>query len=127
MRVNYIDQIDCLEGLRAVPDNSVDLVLTDPPYGISYASCRKKVAEPKVPAARLIHPNEKPVALLQNLIETATAPGSTVLDPFMGSGTTAEACLRTGRNYIGFELDPKYHAIAQRRIADAVDELLAAN
>jgi site-specific DNA-methyltransferase (adenine-specific) len=47
-----------------------------------------------------------------------------VLDTFMGSGTTAVACLKTGRNYIGFELDEKYHAIAQQRIADTVDELM---
>ena len=43
----------------------------------------------------------------------------------MGSGTTAVACLRTGRNYIGFELDEKYHAIAMQRVADTVDEIMA--
>ena len=48
-----------------------------------------------------------------------------MLDPFMGSGTTAVACLKTGRNYIGFELDEGYHAIAQKRVADTVDELMA--
>lgn len=218
MRLNYIDNIDCLEGMKAIPDGSVDLVVTDPPYGINYASARKKdksrrlggilndktpflsFIEPalgklkptgamfiftrwdvqqdfidevqscggrvknvliwdkgvhsmgdlrasygskyesilfipgrefrfpgkrpqdiipvaKVPAAKLVHPNEKPAALIARLIEDTTAPGAVVLDPFMGSGTTAVACVRTGRNYIGSELDAKYHAIAQQRVA----------
>lgn len=58
------------------------------------------------------------------MIEDSSEPGDTVLDTFMGSGTTAVACLRTGRNYIGFELDEKYHAIAMQRVADEVDKLL---
>ena len=58
-------------------------------------------------------------------IEDSSEPGDTVLDTFMGSGTTAVACLRTGRNYIGFELDEKYHAIAMQRVADTVDEIMA--
>ena len=47
-----------------------------------------------------------------------------LLDTFMGLRATAVACLRTGRNYIGFELDEKYHAIAQQRTAEAIDRLL---
>lgn len=226
MRLNYIDNRDCLEGLKDVPDKSVDLIVTDPPYGINYKSGRIKdksrrlggilndqspfltfikpameklkptgamfiftrwdvqqafidavtsnggrvknviiwdkgahsmgdlmaaygskyesilfapgsefrfpgkrpqdiVAVPKVPAAKLVHPNEKPVALIERLIIDASRTGATVLDAFMGSGTTAAACIRTGRNFIGFELDERYHAIAQQRIADTVDELLA--
>ena len=46
-------------------------------------------------------------------------PGETVLDPFMGSGTTGVACVKTGRNFIGMEIDPTYFAIAEKRIADA--------
>ena len=60
------------------------------------------------------------------MIEDSSDPGAVVLDTFMGSGTTAVACLRTGRSFIGFELDEKYHAIAQGRIAEAVDALLEA-
>lgn len=51
-------------------------------------------------------------------IQDSTDPGAVVLDTFMGSGSTAVACLRTGRNYIGFELDEKYHAIATGRVAE---------
>lgn len=67
---------------------------------------------------RKVHPTEKPVDLMQILVENSTQVGDVVLDPFMGSGTTAVACLKTGRNYIGFELDEKYHAIAMQRIAN---------
>lgn len=44
---------------------------------------------------------------------------ATVLDPFMGSGTTGVACVQTGRKFIGVEIDPTYYAIAERRIAEA--------
>ena len=44
---------------------------------------------------------------------------STILDPFMGSGTTGVACVQTGRNFIGIEIDPTYFAIAEKRIAEA--------
>jgi DNA modification methylase len=45
--------------------------------------------------------------------------GETIFDPFMGSGTTGVACAKTGRNFIGIEIDPGYFAIAQRRIEQA--------
>ena len=61
---------------------------------------------------------EKPIGLMVYLIEKLTQPGDIILDPFMGSGTTGVACVRTGRNFIGCEIDPTYFAIAQRRIAD---------
>jgi DNA modification methylase len=55
---------------------------------------------------------------MQKLVGIADE-GSTVLDPFMGSGTTGVACVQTGRNFIGIEIDPDYFAIAERRIAEA--------
>lgn len=225
MRLNYIDNIDCLEGLREIPDNSVDLVITDPPYFLSMGHAGDRdnakkmqlnsnrtfndlaIAKPfysqlfqefrrvlkedgafyfftdwrgyafyfpiinaELPVRNLIvwdkksgpgsyytfaheliifgtsaskllhkggtnvwrmpafssgakatngekvHPTQKPVELIAKAIEDATEPGAVVLDTFMGSGTTAVACIRTGRNYIGFELDEKYHAIAMERI-----------
>ena len=65
---------------------------------------------------RTVHPTQKPVALFEYLIRTYTNEGDTVLDNCMGSGTTAIACLNTGRNYIGFELDEGYYNITQDRI-----------
>jgi site-specific DNA-methyltransferase (adenine-specific) len=72
-----------------------------------------------VPPRDRNHPTEKPVELLKYLIEKITDAGDTVLDPFMGSGTTGVACVQTGRNFIGIEIDPGYFAIAQKRIAEA--------
>lgn len=70
-----------------------------------------------------LHPTQKPLALVEDLVQTYSNQGDVVLDTFMGSGTTAVACLNTGRNFIGFELDEGYHAIAQQRIADTVAEI----
>lgn len=207
---------DCLEVMREMPDNSVDAVITDPPYGINYASNMRKVAfevmasDDITNAAWLIfmtrllktgsalycfsrwdvlgtwkslfeffglsvknclvwdkesygmgdlqgsyapshemilfasrgrhllrggrttdvirtkrvhgnrvHPTEKPVELMVEIILKSTDEGDTILDPFMGSGTTGVACVQTGRNFIGIEIDPDYFAIAERRIKDA--------
>lgn len=68
------------------------------------------------------HPNEKPLALMQTLIETLSNDGDTILDPFMGSGTTGVACVKLGRKFIGIEIEPKYFDIACRRIEKAVSE-----
>jgi len=65
------------------------------------------------------HPTEKPVQLIRQMVEQFSDPGDTVFDPFMGSGTTGVACVQTGRNFIGCEIDPKYFAIAKRRIDEA--------
>lgn len=234
MRLNYIDNIDCLEGLRDVPDNSVDAIITDPPYFLSmghggsttnmkksnaltsnrtfndlaictpfykrlfeeYARVLKEdgsfyfftdwkayayyfpLLNAALPVRNMIvwdkksgpgsfysfshelivfgtykgktkggvgsniwrltafssgakktdgekvHPTQKPVEIIQKMIEDSTEPGAVVLDTFMGSGTTAVACLRTGRNFIGFELDEKYYEIAQSRIVGEADRLL---
>ena len=211
---------DCLELLKALPDGSVDAVVTDPPYGIDYQSARRtdrttwkpKIANDKSPfvwflrdAARvlvdggrllcfcrwdtaeafksaiewsgltlraqiiwdrethgmgdprvspsprhdiiwyatkgryefqngrpcsvvrssrvsggsLVHPNEKPVDLIEQLAKSYTSEGDAILDPFAGSGTTGVACVQTGRNFIGFEIDPHYCEIARKRIGEA--------
>ena len=73
-----------------------------------------------------LHPTQKPVALLEYLIKIYTNKGEIVLDNCMGSGSTCVACIRTGRKYIGFELDEKYHTIAQERIAAEIEAAAAA-
>lgn len=230
MRLNYIDNIDCLEGLAEIPDNSVDCIITDPPYFLSmghagsktnavgsgnsdqlnsnrafddlaictpfykqlfaeYARVLKEdgsfyfftdfrgyayyfpLLNAALPVRNLIvwdkksgpgafyafahefivfgtyksktkkgvgtnvwrmagfnsgakstngekeHPSQKPWELIAKAIEDSSEPGAVVLDTFMGSGTTAVACIKTGRSYIGFELNETYHAIAQQRVA----------
>jgi DNA modification methylase len=66
-----------------------------------------------------VHPAQKPVELMTWILSNYTNPGDTILDPFMGSGTTGVACVQTGRNFIGIEIDPGYFAIAEKRIAEA--------
>lgn len=70
-----------------------------------------------------LHPTQKPIALCEYLIKTYSNEGEVVLDNCMGSGTTAIACMRTGRNYIGFELDEKYYNIIVERIEKEIGVL----
>lgn len=65
------------------------------------------------------HPTIKPLEIVQNLILNSSSENETVLDPFMGSGTTGVACVNTGRRFIGMELDNGYFEIAKNRIAEA--------
>jgi len=62
------------------------------------------------------HPTIKPLNIIQNFIINSSKEGEIVLDPFMGSGTTAIACMNTNRNYIGFEIDKGYYDIILERI-----------
>lgn len=62
------------------------------------------------------HPTIKPLHIIQNLIINSSDVGDIVLDPFMGSGTTAVACKNLGRQFIGFEVNPKWHKIACDRL-----------
>jgi site-specific DNA-methyltransferase (adenine-specific) len=65
------------------------------------------------------HLSVKPVALISHLIKLFTKEGAIVLDPFMGSGTTAVACVQAKRSYIGFDINREYIKITERRIKDA--------
>jgi DNA modification methylase len=190
---------DCLDVLRTLPDNSVDAVVTDPPYGVGVAAwdaeippqevlteclrvsrgpvvwfgaasiraiaptlayepppdrmlvwnvtftlsrvaangmfyrwhpiwcwrlpkkttlCQDVIREPtEAKRQGFYHPGMKPLKLMVRLVDGL--PCESILDPFMGSGTTGVACVRTGRNFIGIEIDETYYAIAERRIAEA--------
>ena len=69
------------------------------------------------------HPTQKPIKLIRKLIVRYTSPGDTILDPFMGSGTTGVACAQTGRNFIGIEIDQGYYDIAEKRINKARQQI----
>ena len=64
-----------------------------------------------------LHPTQKPLSLLLELVRDFTDEGDLVLDPFCGSGTTGVACVRLGRRFIGFELNPSWATLAAERIA----------
>lgn len=68
-----------------------------------------------------IHDSEKPIELMNILIENSSNVGDIVLDPFMGSGTTGVACVNTNRRFIGIELDENYYNIACKRVEDAIN------
>jgi DNA modification methylase len=217
IELNHIYQGDCLPLMREMPDKSVDLVLTDPPYGINIFHKDGKVGNGgrvgmragtaggsnKVPATKFHtfddsslpsrecfdeifrisknqiifggnyfglpptscyivwdkdnggndfadcelawtsfksavrkftwrwngllqedmahkekreHPTQKPLPLMMWCLEKYSKPGMTILDPFMGSGTTCVACKKLGRNYIGIEKEPVYVEIAKKRL-----------
>lgn len=203
--INKIYNIDCIEGMKQFSDKSIDLIVTDPPYGKRadkgtngfgsaknrkysgewdnsrpnkecfdemfrvaknviifggnyfcdmlppsncwivwdkkgdiafqnpFADCELIYTTFKNPIKKIVfkqqgfitdskdkrfHPTQKPSELIVQLLEMFSKPNQTVLDPFMGSGTTAIACINTNRNYIGFELDTGYFNIANERISN---------
>lgn len=221
LEINKIHNMDCLDGLRLLETESVDCIITDPPYGISYQSARRTdkqerfdvidndgqpfvwflfdsfrvlkkggaiicfcrwdtqeafisamtwagfkiksqvvwdrgnhglgdlkaqfapmhdvaifavkdnfsfpngrpksvIRVMRVSADKLVHPTEKPVELIRQLVETLSVTNALILDPFMGSGSTAVACHQTGRNFIGFEISKEYCEIANSRLKQKV-------
>jgi len=72
--------------------------------------------QPKSEKKRLGHPTQKPVKLFERIITASSNKGDLVLDPFIGSGTTAVACRRLGRSFIGFEISEEYCKIANNRL-----------
>lgn len=70
-----------------------------------------------------IHPTQKPLPVIEWILNKFTKEGDTVLDPFMGSGTTAVACHKLKRNYIGFELDKEYYDLSMQRISDVRNQI----
>ena len=200
---NKIYQGDCLELLKNISSDSIDLVITDPPYGMGFQSNYRKVKHDGIigddtlpldaikecirvaknacyvfcrwdnlkdmpkPRSVLVwvknnwsmgdlkhehgrqweaicfypkdghefvkripdvihcnrtgndlHPTEKPVKLIRELIKANK--GDVVLDPFIGSGTTALACKQLGKDFIGIEIEPKYIDIANKRLQQTV-------
>ena len=196
---------DCLIEMRKIPDRSIDLVLTDPPYGLpneNFDITKQAIIQSKrISKSQIIildwrnpltlkdgkyaelvweygwisggrtksnhfypthntihflgednfnfdtkigsiikrqagfssprqcsyakksgHPFEKPIKLMEYLVKRTNA--KTILDPFMGSGTTGVACRELGRNFIGIEISPEYFKIAEIRINQTSENLL---
>jgi len=70
----------------------------------------------KIHSERVNHPTQKPLEVVERMIKASCPPNGIVLDPFMGSGTTAVAAKRTGRHFVGFELNPEYCELAKQRL-----------
>ena len=214
---DFIDQIicgDCLEVMKEIPDKSVNLVLTDPPYGIKesneknktrgkccgtkdyghydwdkqkvkkeyfeeirrvsknqvifggnyyasilgdsscwlvwdkdngkndFADCelawtsfktavrkfkwrwKGMLQEDMKNKEKRVHPTQKPLPLFKWILEKYSQPNDVILDPFLGSGTTAVACLELNRHFIGIELSSEYCEIAKKRIREIQPQLV---
>ena len=91
----------------------VDVIKISNPTGAIFGDCKDVVK----------HGTSKPVEVLEYLINTYSNAGDVVLDSCMGSGSTGVACVNTGRNFIGCEIDPGYYELAKKRL-EAVQEPL---
>lgn len=87
----------------------------------SFIECPDVISETNLKV--YYHPTEKPVRLMERLIQLVTDPSNVVLDPFMGSGSTGVASLNIDRKFIGIELDSKYFESAKKRINEKEREL----
>lgn len=103
--VSDLEYVVYVRGKRAPWNNNA-------PLSIKY----KEKTYPFVSPKERCHPTEKPVKLMEEYILLHTLENQTVLDPFMGSGTTGVACKRLNRDFIGIELDVNYYMIARERI-----------
>lgn len=218
--LNKIYNVDCLEFMKTLPDKCIDLVLTDPPYGMSFQSNHRKIKHAKIEndsnldwlpnfvdgvhrvlkdnthayffcsfhnvdvfkqeiqkmfnvkniliwcknntgmgdlfgdyapqyemciyaqkgsrklnggrdsnlmyfdrTGNNFHPTEKPVEMMEFLIEKSSLEKDVVLDTFMGGGSTAIACKQTNRNFIGCELSKEYCDIAEKRLSSLTQNL----
>lgn len=84
-------------------------------------ACLPGVYDYPVIAAKKVHLTSKPAELIEDLL-AVTAPQASVLDPFMGGGSVGEACIRTGRRYIGMELSAEYFEISRARLENVLAE-----
>jgi len=107
---------DCLEKLKDMEDNSVDSIVTDPPYGISFMGKKWDYDVPKVEVWQEALRVLKPVKLMQYLCRLITPKEGIILDPFMGSGTTGIGAKLEGFDFIGIEREQEYVDIAKARI-----------
>jgi len=87
---------------------------------------RGKILSSIIPEGRehytMEHPTQKPINLLDKVILLCSNEKDTILDPFMGSGSTGVSCLRTNRDFIGFEILPEYYSLAKKLIEQEADK-----
>jgi len=132
---------DCLPVLQSMADQSIDVLLTDPPYGIQaarknnpsrsclavsrdygIASWDDSTNEPAIGESRRVCKQQVIFGGIMAWALSQTS-GETVIDPFMGSGTTGVAAVRFGKSFIGIERDPVFFETAKKRIVDALSQM----
>jgi DNA modification methylase len=94
-------------------------LVIDVPMPQAGCMAKERILEPG--SKKALHPCQKPIAVVQPFIDRL--PIASAIDPFMGSGTTGVACVKTGRKFIGIEKEPKYFEIAVKRIEQAMEEI----
>lgn len=99
------------------PDDGTRFPISLLPFAVPVTPAKNKQYRPDVDLS--VHPTQKPVALLEYLVKTYSNAGDMVLDNTMGSGSTGVACVNTGRDFIGIELDDHYFDVAEERIEHA--------
>jgi len=123
----HLIQGDCLEVLHKMPTDSVDIVLTSPPYNMGKIvkySKRENSSRYNIGYKDNLKKEEYyeflwrffPIWLPKKIISTFTKEYDTVLDPFLGSGSTMLACLELNRNCIGIEKNPEFIEVCKRRL-----------
>lgn len=100
------------------PDDGTRFPISLLPFAVPVTPAKNKQYRPDVDLS--VHPTQKPVALLEYLVKTYSNAGDVVLDNTMGSGSTGVACVNTGRDFIGIELDDHYFDVAKERIEHAI-------
>jgi DNA modification methylase len=88
-----------------------------------YGGFQTSVLRYSRPNVSKVHPTQKPIKLIQKLIENSSVIGDIVFDPFLGSGTTLLACRKTGRIGLGCEINPDYEAIIRKRSMQNIAKL----
>ena len=104
------------------PNHEFIMVITNGKFKTKSNNLANIIKQRRVSPQKLVHSCEKPIPLLELIIEESSDIGAVVLDSFAGSGTTAIASLNTGRYFIGIEKDEQYHKIACERVANWHDE-----
>jgi DNA modification methylase len=105
------DREPVLGGLTGLPESVIDIAGQNTPEGRI-----GRGVNPEVPSRRNVHPTVKPTDLMRHLVRLVTPPGGVVLDPFLGSGTTALAAEMEGFEWVGIEREAEYVAIAEARL-----------
>lgn len=110
--INKIHNCKNQEILSLIPDKFISIFLEDPPYNITNCDWDNKECNP----VHRIHPTQKPLELIKYLVKTYSNENDIVFDGFSGSGTTAVACKKLNRKFIGCEINKDFYKKSVNRL-----------